>query len=220
MEKEGQEEALPVHNGEAQAERTIETAEGKAAQSAANKKKDKVKEIFSAKKIATMGVMTALSFVVSLLSFPIFPATSFLKLDFGNVFIMLTGFLFGPVEGIIVCVLKEALRIPLGTSGGIGELANMIITCSYLILPATVYRYKKGLKVVIVCLIAATFITTAVSLPVNRYINFPLFVHEAAGEYFAKLWYFVLLFNLIKAVIISVITCLLYKTLSKLLKKF
>lgn len=190
------------------------------AEQAPSEKKHNIKRFFSAKKIATMGIMTALAFVVSLLDFPIFPAAPFLKLDFGNIFIMLTGFLFGPVEAVIVCVLKEALHIPVGTTGGVGELANIIITCIYLVLPATVYRFKKGIKVVIPCLIAATLIMAAVSLPVNRYINFPFFMGAGAAANFAKYWYFVLGFNLIKGAVISAGTCILYKTLSRLLKKF
>lgn len=75
------------------------------------------KKMFSAKRIALMAIFTALSFVVSMLEFPIFPQAEFLKLDFGNVFIMLIGFLLGPVEGMIVLVIKELLYIPVGGTG-------------------------------------------------------------------------------------------------------
>ena len=65
--------------------------------------KERVKKMFSAKRLALMAVFAALSFVVSLFEFPIFPtAANSLKLDFGNGFIMLKAFLYGPVEGVIV----------------------------------------------------------------------------------------------------------------------
>ena len=64
-----------------------------------------LKSRFTAKRLSLMAVFTALAYVVSLFDFPIFPAAPFLKLDFGNVFILLISFLLGPVEGMIVCAL-------------------------------------------------------------------------------------------------------------------
>lgn len=180
----------------------------------ANEKKPK---IFTTKRIVLMAMFTALSYVVSLFDFPIFPAAPFLKLDFGNVFIMLVGFLLGPVEGVIVCVLKEGLRIPVGSTGGVGELANIIMTCSYILIPSIVYRLQKGLKTVIPSLVAACVLASGVALLTNCFILFPLYVPNPS-ELFASTWGFVLVFNLIKTVSISVLTLLLYKRLSNFIK--
>lgn len=188
-----------------------------------NEEKKKTKKpFFTAKKIATLGVFTALSFCVQFLEFPIFAATPWLELDFSYVFVMLAGFLFGPVEGVIVCVLKELLHIPIGKTGGVGELANILIGISFLSFPAILYRFKKGLKVVIPSLLAAVIIAAACSLPVNRFINYPFYVKDMAVaiKMFQSTWQFVLAFNAIKWASISVLCCVLYKTLSKFLKKF
>ena len=96
---------------------------------------------FSAKRIALMAVFTALAYAVSFLEFPIFPATPFFKLDFGNVFILLVSFLCGPIEGILVCIVKESLRNLSTSSGGVGELANMLMTLSFILLPSAIYRF-------------------------------------------------------------------------------
>ena len=62
---------------------------------------------FTAKRIALMAISVALSYAISLLDFPIFPATPYLKLDFGNVFILLISFLLGPVEGVVdICICR------------------------------------------------------------------------------------------------------------------
>ena len=184
------------------------------------REKKSAKQRFSAKRLAFMAVFVALAFAVSLLDFPLFPALPFLKLDFGNVFILLVGFLLGPVEGIIVCILKELLRALASGSGGVGEIANAITTSAYILLPATVYRYKKGLKVVIPCLVAACFIGTGAALITNRFITFPLFMGAEAGValFFEGFW-FIVAFNLIKTASVGVLTMLLYKRLSKVLKK-
>lgn len=178
-----------------------------------------LKSRFTAKRLALMSVFTALSYVVSLFDFPIFPAAPFLKLDFGNVFILLISFLLGPVEGIIVCALKETLRIIGSSSGGVGELANMLVTTSYILLPSVIYRYKKGIKTVAVCLAGACFIGTGVALITNRFINFPLYMGAGAKAVFYQVFWLIVAFNLIKTVAISVLTILLYKRLSTFLKK-
>jgi riboflavin transporter FmnP len=180
-----------------------------------------LKNRFTAKRLALMAVFVALSFTVSLFSFPIFPATPvfFLELDFGNVFILLISFLLGPVEGVLVCVMKETLRIMAGSTGGIGELANMLMTSAYILLPSIAYRYKKGIKWVILTLVCACFIGTGAALIVNRFITFPLFLGVKGVSVFQEGFWLIVAFNFIKTVAVSVLTLLLYKRLSNFLKK-
>ena len=159
---------------------------------------EKLKKMFTAKRLALMAVFTALAYVASFLEFSLFPSASFLKLDFGNVFIMLIGFLLGPVEGVVVCALKEILRIPLGSTGGVGELANMIVTSSFILLPSVVYKFRKGLNVVAPAMAAACFIATGTALLANRFILFPAFGIPTKGFY--EVWGLILAFNLIKTV--------------------
>ncbi len=178
-------------------------------------------KIFTTKRMVLMAVFTALAFVVSLFSFPIFPGSPvfFLELDFGNVFILLIAFLLGPVEGVIVCVLKESIRIMAGSTGGVGELANMLMTSAYILLPAIVYHYKKGIKTVLVALLGGCVIGTAAALLVNRFITFPLFLGADVGvQTFNECFGLIVGFNLIKTVAISALTLLLYKRLSNFIK--
>jgi ECF transporter S component (folate family) len=188
----------------------------------------KMKNVFSTKNIAGMAVFSAISFVVYLLEIPIFAGTpaDFLKLDFSNVFVMLAGFMYGPIPAVIVVVVKELIHITVGTTGGVGEFANIIITLSYALLPSIVYHYKKGFKVVVITLVLACIIQSGVSLIVNRYINFPFFlegvpfkVTDSTNAMFSTLWLYVLVFNVIKSIIISAVTILLYKRVSWLFKK-
>ena len=184
--------------------------------------KSRIEKHFSAKRVALMAIFVALSFTVSLLSFSIFPTSPvfFLELDFGNVFILLISFLLGPVEGVVVCILKELFRMLAGSTGGVGEIANMITTCSFILLPSIVYQFKKGLPTVILTLLGACIIGTVAALLANRFITFPLFLKDAAVEVFYNGFWFIVAFNLIKTVSISVLTLLLYKRLSNFIKTF
>lgn len=183
-------------------------------------KEPKKNNISTTKKLAGTGVFAALAFVVSFLEFPIFPAASFLKLDFSLVFVLLAGFIFGPVSGIGVSAVKELLRFVMGSStGGVGEVANFIVTLAFIVVPTVIYRYKKGFSTVIITLIIGCVLEIAAALIANRFINFPLYMGDKAAEVFASLWQFVLLFNLIKTLAVSLVTIMLYKKVSALIKK-
>ena len=188
----------------------------------------KLKNRFTAKRLALMAVFVALSYAVSLLEIPLpLFGASFLKLDFGNVFIVLIAFLLGPVEGVLVCLMKEGLRCLTSTSMCAGELANFLVTSSYLLLPSILYQYRRTLKTVIITLSVSCLIATAVALTANRVLIFPTYAYLMGGhifgmtvsEAFAALWIGLLLFNLIKTVAVGILTMLLYKRLSNFLKK-
>ena len=180
-------------------------------------KKEKKANRFSAKRVALMAMFVALSYAVSWLEIPFVDP---FKLDFGNVFILLIAFLLGPVEGIAVCVLKESLRMIGSSSGGVGELANVLVTSSFILLPSILYRYKKGLKWVVFSLACACAVATMTALLTNRYINFPLYMGAGAKDAFKGLFWTIVGFNLVKTVSVSILTVLLYKRLSNFLKRW
>lgn len=202
-----------------------ETAQAGGAQSVSAKKevpaeRRRGKAYFTASRIAKLALLTALAYVVTFLEFPIFPAAPFLQLDFSNVFVLLGGFLYGPLAAVIISLLKECLSLLDSGTNFVGEIANFLINFAFYIVPTVVYRYKKGLKWVIPMLVIGTILQVAASLPVNRYINFPLFMGDGAASSFAALWWYIILFNLIKGAAVSLVTILLYKRVSWLFKKF
>ena len=81
-----------------------------------------LKNSFNTKNIAGMAVFSALSFVVYLLEIPIFAGTpaSFLELDLSNVFVMLAGFMYGPIPALINTLEKSSFKNSAGVPGKIG----------------------------------------------------------------------------------------------------
>lgn len=175
-----------------------------------------MKNVFSTKNIAGMAVFAALAYLISFLEIPLFPAAPFLKLDFSNVFIMLAGFMYGPLPAVMVGVVKELLCL-IGTSSfGVGQIANMLVICAFVLPPSITYLFKKGLKWVIITLFFSCLLQTAVALLVNKFITFPLY---GMSDAFNGLVWVIIGFNLIKSVSVSVITVLLYKKVSYIFKK-
>lgn len=175
------------------------------------------KSTFTTKNVAGMAVFVALAYVISYLEFPIFPAVPFLKLDFSNVFIMLGGFMYGPIPAVLIGLAKEVLCfLSKSSTFGVGEIANFCIILAYVLFPSILYLYKKGIKSVVFSLSVASILQPLTALLCNRFINFPLY---GLGDMFAEVWHLVLFFNLIKSVSISIVTLLLYKRVSYLFKR-
>lgn len=210
-------------NGEQQsAERQNATV-----QSPTTKGKKGFSQYFTATRIAYLAVFTALAYILRMppFEFVIFPAVDFLKMDFSNTFVMIAGFALGPVSGIIVGVLKELLyALTFSQTVGIGELANILFIFAYAFLPSIIYIKHKGIKVVVLSLIGGCILQVVMSVPINYLLNFPFFFTMFGGtwtdgmEFYLSVWYWAVLFNLIKAVLITVATLLLYKPLSRLIK--
>ena len=183
---------------------------------------------FTPVRMAYIAVFTAIAYVLYLLDFPILPGTpvSFLKLDLSNAFVMIGGFTLGPVAGVIIAVLKELIHgLTVGNTMFIGELANVLFILPYMLIPAIVYKKHKGLKTVVITLVLGCLALLAVCIPVNYLLNFPAFYYfgglgtwQEGQQLTLDLWYWVLLFNAIKVALITVVTLVLYKPLSRLIK--
>ena len=195
-------------------------------------KKRKIGEVFAnyftATRISYLAVFTALSFILRLpwFEFYIIPAVPFLKVDFSGVFALIAGFSLGPVAGIVVSVLKELIyALSFSQSIGVGELANIIIMLPFILIPTILYKKYKGIKAVLVLVSIGCVAQVVWSIPVNYLLTFPFYMNLYAHmpwsqgmEYYLSLWYWAVLFNFVKTVMITVAVLLIYKPLSRLIK--
>lgn len=183
-----------------------------------NQKKSNKRPLLSTRMLAGTAIFTAIAYGVSFLEFALFPASvvPFLKLDFSNVFIMLAGFMYGPIAALFAGVIKELLCL-IGTSTfGVGQIANMFIILIYVIPPSLVYMFKKGINVVIISLACSCVLQTVTALLVNKFITFPMY---GMAQVFDSAVWLIVAFNAIKSVSVSVITVVLYKRVGYVFEK-
>lgn len=182
------------------------------------------KNYFTATRISYIAVFTALAFALRMLQFVVlpFPIVSQLKMDFSDTFTLIGSFALGPVAGVIIEVMKELIYgLCFPKTAFAGELANIVIMLPLILIPSIVYKKHKGVKTVILWLSVACIVQTLWSFPVNLLLSFPVFVGfnwELGMSLYLKAWYLIMAFNLIKTVSLSIVTMLLYKPLSRLIK--
>lgn len=107
----------------------------------------KSKRTMSTRVIAQIGILAAISYFLRFLEvpLPIFP--SFLKLDLSDIVAVFGGLSMGPVAGFIVVVIKNLLQAVSGsTTGGVGEIANVLIAGPYVLMVCFICRKAKLIK--------------------------------------------------------------------------
>lgn len=105
----------------------------------------KNKKIFD---LTIVGLMTAIATVIYMgPEIPIVPGVDYMKIDFSDVPAILTGVIFGPVQGILVEVFKNIIHLTRTTTFGIGEIMNIVIGSSMILsMSLSVKLFKKIFK--------------------------------------------------------------------------
>ena len=144
---------------------------------------------------------------------------SFLTLDVKDALIILCSLLFGPLSGAIIAVLVPFLEmITVSGTGVYGFIMNVLSSLTFALVTGLVYRYKKSMTGAIVSLTSGVFAVTAVMMLANLLIT-PHYIGGTAADVAAMIPKLLLPFNLVKATLNAAIVLLLYKPLSRILKK-
>lgn len=191
----------------------------------------------SARRAAYIGVFAAVAAVLMYLEFPLPFAPSFYEIDFSEVPVLICSFSLGPVAGVVCELVKVILKLLLKgtTTAFVGDFANFVVGCSF-ILPATIiyhrFKTKKGAlagmavgtatMTVFGSLFNAVYLLPAFSalygLPLETLVAMGTKVNGAINSVSTLVLFAVVPFNLVKGVLVSVLTFLLYKKIERLLK--
>ncbi|HEX3038668.1 MAG TPA: ECF transporter S component [Caproiciproducens sp.] len=194
--------------------------------------------IFDAKGIAQIGVLTAIATVLMLFEFPLWFAPGFYKIDLSDVPILIGSFAIGPLAGLIMEFIKNLLNLMINgtTTGGIGELSNFVIGCALVLPSAVIYKQQKTKKGAVIGLITGTVCLILAGCLLNAYVLLPVYAKvfhmpmdalvamgTAINPNIKSLSALIILavapFNLLKGVLASVLTLLIYKKVSPILHK-
>ena len=169
------------------------------------------------RKLVTMAILVAISIVlVFLVHLPLIPAVPFLEYDPADIPILIGAFAYGPVAGIILTVVTSVIQgmTVSASSGAYGIIMHIIATSVLVLVASRIYRVKHTKKGAILGLICGTLAMGLVMMPANHFIT-PIFMGVPTEVLDALLLPGILPFNLIKGGINSVVTFLVYKTVSR-----
>ena len=191
---------------------------------------------FNIKSVAVVAIMGAIGFILMVLEFPMpFLIPPFIKFDFSELPAIITAFALGPIQGIIVCLIKNLLHLFVTTSAGVGELSNFILGAIFVGTAGIIYRYKKTRSGALIGSIVGALLMAVISVVSNYFVVYPAYVtlygmpmEAIIGMYKAllpasdtllkSLLIFNLPFTFAKGMIDALICFVVYKKLSPILK--
>jgi len=190
-------------------------------------------KLLTTKNVVLMGMFGALAGVLMLFEFPLpFLAPSFYGLDVSEV--PIGTFAMGPVAGAIMEVVKILVKLVLKptSTGFVGEFANLVISCAMVVPAGIIYKVSHTRKGAMTGLVVGTVLMAVVGVAANALVMLPFYsnfmpmetilaagaaINPAVGSVWTFAFFCVGPFNLVKGIVVSVVTSLVYKRVSVLI---
>lgn len=187
----------------------------------------------SARMIAMTGMLSAIAFILMYLQFNVPLMPSFIAMDLSELPALIGAFAMGPVQGIVICLVKNLLHLTRTSTGGVGELSNFILGAVFVFTAGMIYKKHKTKKAAIIGSLAGAVVMAVISVVTNYFIVYPVYTnfmpmeaiiaaYQAINPHVNSLLDCLIIFNLpftfIKGMISVVITLFVYKRLSPIIK--
>ncbi|MEE1312567.1 MAG: ECF transporter S component [Lachnospiraceae bacterium] len=194
------------------------------------KRKDKKLNV---RTITMTGLFGALSAVLMMFSFNVPLMPSFIKMDFSELPALIAAFAMGPLSGVMVCLVKNLINLMFSTTGGIGELSNFILGCAFVVPAGFIYKRNKSKKSAFLGALLGALIMAVISVFSNYFITYPVYsmfmpmkaiigmykaIYPGIHSLLQALIIFNMPFTFLKGMCSVVITFLIYKHISPIIK--
>lgn len=200
--------------------------------------KDRVKNVSRGRYVAYIGMFSAIAGLLMFIEIPLFFAPSFYEIDLSEIPIMICTFYLGPVAGVVTELVKIIVKLVLkGTSTAfVGDFANFVVGCAMVLPASVVYHVRKSKKSALIGMGVGTAVMTVFGsmfnavyllpkfsalfgLPLEAIVGMGTDINPAINSVSTLVLFAVVPFNLLKGVIVSLVTLLLYKRVEKVFFK-
>lgn len=202
-----------------------------------SKKTGEITAGLTTRKVVIIGLFSAIATVLMLFEIPVFFAPPFYKIDLSDLPAVIGAFAFGPMTGVMIEFIKILLNLVINgtTTAFVGELANFIVGCSYVLPASIIYLFKKNRRTAMIACAIGTLVIAVVGSSLNAFYLLPAFaklygmpiealiemgtaVNPAINNIFTFVLFAVAPLNLLKGAIVTGVTVLVYKKLSPIMK--
>ncbi len=188
--------------------------------------------------ITKVSILGAIASLLMLLEFPLPFAPAFYEMNFSEIAVLIAGFAMGPLAGVLTELIKILLNLILnGTDTAfVGEISNFIMGISFVLPAAFIYKYKKSFTTAVLGMLAGTVSLAVFGALVNYHLMIPAYVkfmgfememiiglgtkiNSKITDLNSLIMFATVPFNLVKGIISSIITALIYKRVSPILHR-
>lgn len=178
-------------------------------------------------------MLSAVAYILMFLDFSVPFMPSFIKMDLSELPALIGSFTFGPVCGVLICLIKNLLHLFISTTGGVGELSNFILGAVFVWPAGLIYKRKKSKQMALIGSLSGAVIMGLISVVSNYFLVYPVYYNfmdkelilasyqlivPSVKNIFQCVVYFNMPFTVLKGLFSVLITFVVYKPLSPILK--
>ncbi len=164
-------------------------------------------------------LLTAMAVVLQLMGALMPKIGGFLDIELSDLPAIVGTLALGPLCGVIIEALKNIIHCAVTTTGFVGELANFVINGTFVLVLGIIYKVNKTRKAAVIGFASATVLYTLAAMAANYFLMFPLYMPDAPMEVIASIILTTVTpFNIVKGIVLSIITLLIYKKISPVIK--
>lgn len=187
------------------------------------------------KKLTLSALLAAIAAVAMFLEFTIPFMPPFLKLDLSTIPVLVGGFIMGPVAAVLIQLVKSLVHMLLTQTGGVGEISDFVIGSLFAGIASLVYfKGGKQNKKAVLGLMFGSLAMIIGAVVYNYFISIPIYAKVMPMEQIIGLCAKVnplihdsgtlvlfgfLPFNIIKAIVVSLLSYFFYTRLHRLWAK-
>lgn len=184
--------------------------------------------------LTVTAMLTAIAYILMFFDFSVpFIMPEFIKMDLSELPALIGSFAMGPLCGVLICLLKNVLHLAITTTGGVGELSNFLLGAAFVIPAGLIYKHKKSRKSALVGSLLGDLFMGVFSIVSNYLLVYPFYYNFMPKETILNAYQailpqmktilqclicFNLPFTMVKGLLSVVITFLIYKHISPILK--
>ncbi|WP_294786985.1 ECF transporter S component [uncultured Eubacterium sp.] len=183
-------------------------------------------------KMAIIGVLSAIAYILMFMEFSVPLMPVFIKMDLSDFPALIGSLAVGPVGGVIIALIKNLLHLTVTSTGGVGELSNFILNAVFVLPAGFLYKRKKSKKSACGGAIMGAILMAVFSVVSNYFVVYPVYynfmpedtilaayqaIFPGVKSILQSLIVFNMPFTFVKAMISVVITFLIYNHLVPIL---
>ena len=185
------------------------------------------------RQLTYVAMFSAISAVLMYFEFPLPFMPPFLKVDLSAIPVLLAAFMLGPVQAVAITLIKDFVHLLSTQTGGVGELADFLVLSAFAVTAHYIYLRIKTKKGAMLACLGGSLVSVTAACFANYYLIIPFYskimpieaiiaacaaVNPAINSISMYILLGVVPFNLVKCLIISVVTMLSYKKLAHLIR--
>ncbi len=167
------------------------------------------------RQLVTMSLLCAIGVLLSFIELPLLPAAPFLKFDASIMPAAVCGFAFGPAAGL-ACGIVGAIIHGIIMADYWGAIMKVLVIIGYVLPAALIYRKMRTMKGAVLGLAAAVACSIVMAIVGNLAIT-PIYLNTPVEVVVGMIVPVLVPFNIVKALINSVLTLIVYKSISNLI---